>query len=167
MTAFRRGFTTSEVVIRITLVLAVLGALLVPFGPPVKAQDDIPAGKGKEAFVRVCSACHGLDEVTALRMAKPGWETMVNDMIARGATGTDEEFSQTIDYLGKYFGVQVNVNKGTIDEIQSGLALPRKDAEAIVKTRQRKGPFKDLADLIKVPGIDAARIEEQKANLVF
>jgi competence ComEA-like helix-hairpin-helix protein len=141
--------------------------MLAAFSPLVSAQDGLPAGKGKTAFVRVCGACHGFDEITSLRMQKAGWETIVNDMITRGATGTDEEMAQALDYLANNFGVVVKVNQATVEEIRSGLGLARKDAEAIVKVRVEKGSFKGLADLLKVPGIDRARIEEQKGNLVF
>ena len=40
-------------------------------------------------------------------------------------------------------------------------------ATTIVNDRGEKGPFKEWKDLLKVPGVDPQRIEEQKDNLDF
>jgi DNA uptake protein ComE-like DNA-binding protein len=37
----------------------------------------------------------------------------------------------------------------------------------LVKYRQEKGNFKNLDDLLKAPGVDAKKIQEQSGNIVF
>jgi len=59
------------------------------------------------------------------------------------------------------------VNKADSKQLQDGLSLAAKDADAIVSYRTGKGDFKNLEDLLKVPGIDAAKLKEQSANLEF
>ncbi len=41
------------------------------------------------------------------------------------------------------------------------------EAAALVKYRQENGNFKNLDDLLKVPGVDANKIQEQSSNIVF
>jgi len=47
------------------------------------------------------------------------------------------------------------------------LGLLEREAEAIVKYRTDKGPFKTLEDLKKVPDLDFKKVEAQKDRLVF
>jgi competence protein ComEA len=87
-------------------------------------------------------------------------------MAARGARATDQEFAAIAEYLAKYFGA-VNVNQGAAKEIADVLEIPVQNADAIVQYRTANGEFKDLDGLKKVPGVDAAAIEEQKTRIVF
>jgi competence protein ComEA len=90
-------------------------------------------------------------------------------MINAGATGTEEEFNQIVDYLTKNFpkASKVNVNKSTAAELSSGLAITAKEADSIVAYRQKKGPFKTAEELKNVPDLDYAKIEAAKERLVF
>jgi competence protein ComEA len=77
-----------------------------------------------------------------------------------------------VDYLAKNFGKggggeKVNVNKAAAKDIETGLALTTKEAEAIVAYRQKNGDFKTLQDLLKVTGVDAKRIEAAKDKIDF
>src|ERR1700733_14040599 len=69
-------------------------ALLIPFLAMslalVQAQD-LPAGKGKALVENTCGSCHGLDVVIAQHATKDGWQSIVDYMVSRGATGTPEE----------------------------------------------------------------------------
>ena len=49
----------------------------------------------------------------------------------------------------------------------SRLSLKRSEASAILRYRKEHGDFKSIEDLLKVPGIDAAKIEAKKDRLVF
>ena len=68
------------------------------------AQSELPEGKGKAVVERACSQCHGLEYVTNSHMTKERWTNIVDNMVQRGATLSDEEFDQVIDYLVKHFG---------------------------------------------------------------
>jgi len=132
------------------------------------AQDDnLPEGKGKEALQHVCTNCHGLDQVTSQRYSKSYWETVVDDMVSRGATASDTDLSAIVSYLARNFGKPVNINTATAKEIESGLSFTPAASEAVVKYRADKGAFKSFEDLQKVPGLDRDLLDEQKKNIVF
>ena len=64
----------------------------------------LPDGPGKEAFEKVCTACHDAAQATYKRRTAEDWHNVVDDMVTRGATGTDEQFDSITAYLTKYFG---------------------------------------------------------------
>jgi alcohol dehydrogenase (cytochrome c) len=75
--------------------------------PTVDAQSlvaDLPDGEGRELVVRMCVDCHGLDRVVGQRETQAVWETIVIDMIGRGARGTSEEQRVVAAYLAEHFG---------------------------------------------------------------
>jgi competence protein ComEA len=129
--------------------------------------QDLPDKKGRDVVFKVCASCHGTEQFDSMRMAKEQWSSVVNDMIGRGANPTNEEFDAVVAYLSTWLGPQTNVNKATTQELQDGLSLSQKDAEAIVKTREQKGPFKTLDDLKMVPGVDASKIDQRKNDIAF
>jgi competence protein ComEA len=103
---------------------------------------------------------------------REAWGGIVNDMIQRGAKGSDDEFYEVVDYLAANFSktspvIKINVNKATAKDLEGALRLPAKQAAAIVHQREEKGDFKSVDDLKKVPGIDAARIEANKNRLAY
>jgi competence ComEA-like helix-hairpin-helix protein len=127
----------------------------------------LPEGKGKDLLQRMCTNCHGLEQVTALRYSKKYWGSVVDDMVSRGAEGSDEDINTVISYLARNFGKPVNINTATAKEIETDLSFPAAQAELVVKYRSDRGAFKSLDDLAKVPGLDAALVAEQKKNIVF
>ena len=129
--------------------------------------DDLPEGKGKAIFVRMCSDCHGLDQVTSSKYPKKQWTYVVDDMVSRGATGSDEDVDAVIGYLSRNFGKPVNINTSTAKDIETGLSFTAAQSELLVRYRTDKGPFKTYEDLLKVPGLDAGLLDEQKKNIVF
>jgi putative heme-binding domain-containing protein len=70
---------------------------------PARAQG-LPEGKGKEQFERVCRNCHALDIATRTRHDKDGWTGVVEDMVARGAQGKQDDLKQVVEYLTANFG---------------------------------------------------------------
>jgi hypothetical protein len=116
---------------------------------PWAAQSDgLPAGEGRDIVLRMCANCHGLDRVTSARYPKKHWEDVVYDMVSRGAEGSDDEVSSA-------------------EEIEDGLSFPAAESQLIVRYRTEKGPFKTYQDLLKVPGLDAKLLDEQKKNILF
>ncbi|MFL6446685.1 MAG: c-type cytochrome [Bryobacteraceae bacterium] len=77
--------------------------LLVTAIPPAGAQG-LPEGKGKEQFERICRNCHPVDVATRTRHDKEGWAGVVEDMVARGAQGKQDDLKQVVDYLATNFG---------------------------------------------------------------
>jgi competence protein ComEA len=130
-------------------------------------SDDLPEGKGKAVLIRMCSDCHGLDQVTTSRYPKKQWAYVVDDMVSRGATGSDEDVNSVIGYLSRNFGKPININTSTAREIEAGLSFTAAQSELLVRYRTDKGAFKTYDDLLKVPGLDAEALEEQKKNILF
>lgn len=66
------------------------------------------------------------------------------------------------------FAAPVNINSAdakTIADALSGIGL--KKAEAIVKYREAKGPFKAAEDLVNVDGIGAKTVEKIKSDILL
>jgi len=128
--------------------------------------QDLPAGKGKDVVEEVCGACHGADLVASRRATKQGWGYIVDDMVSRGATATNDQIAQINDYLTKNFG-QVNVNKAPSAEIASILDVTPAQADAIVKYRTDHGDYKTIDDLKKTPGLENAKLDMKKDRVVY
>ena len=148
-----------------------LAALVLPLFLFSLAQaQDLPEGPGKKIVEDVCGACHGVDAVAAQRATRDGWESIVSDMVSRGASGSDADIKTIIDYLAKNFGpapAKVNVNKATSKEIETGLELTTQEADAIVEYRKSNGDFKVWEDLAKVKDVDAKKLETKKDRVAF
>ena len=137
------------------------------FGAVILSADDVPEGKGKDTFLRMCSNCHEIERVTGTKNSKKQWTYVVDDMVSRGAEGSDEDVASVIGYLARNFGQPLNINSASAKQIEAGLSFTPAQAETIVKYRTEKGAFKTYEELLKVPGLDAALLEEQKKNIVF
>ena len=79
---------------------------------PLDAQNNLPEGKGKELVASYCASCHGLDSVTAQKADKDGWETIVNYMVSRGMSASNEEVKAMIEYLAQAFPLAKPADKG-------------------------------------------------------
>jgi len=143
-------------------------ALLLGLGAGARAQ--MPPGPGKAIFEKSCTECHGEEVVLDMKMSKEGWQSVVDNMIAEGATVSDDDTKVLVDYLAKNFGQdaqKVNVNQETAHVLETRLGLSDKEAQAVVDYRGKHGPFRTLDDLKKVPGLDAAKIDAKKDQIVF
>ena len=145
------------------------GVLVLVTANPVTAQVALPDGPGKDQMIRVCGVCHEAQRVASIRLTREGWEATINDMIARGAKGTDEDLQAVLDYLSTHFLGEaerpLNVNTAQAIDFETVLLLLRKEAAAMMAYRAKHGLFKSVEDLKKVPGIDVKKIEAQKDRL--
>ena len=138
------------------------------------AADDpdaerLPAGPGKEVVVRVCSECHGMDNIRKKRLSEDDWGTTVSQMVDEGAQVSGDDVTVIVEYLGKNFGPdsKVWVNTAPLAELKSVLGFTNDEANAILAWRAEKGDFKSAADVQKVPGVDAGKVEAQKGKMTF
>lgn len=133
--------------------------------------QELPEGPGRDETIRMCKQCHELARSISLRQDRDGWATTMTKMVAYGMKGADQEIALVLDYLAKHFPAdevpRVNVNKATAIQLESGLTLRRSQAAALIAYRQKNGEFKNLEDLKKVPGLDAARLESKKDRIAF
>ena len=136
---------------------------------PQSQQDVLPVGRGRDATVKVCSGCHNVRIVASLRLTRDGWAGVVKDMVQEGATGTDEELAQVLDYLSANFLGEaprpINVNTAPAIDLESVIGLLRSEAKALITYRE-KTPCKALEDLKNVPGLDFKKIEAAKDRIV-
>ena len=151
---------------RPALTLSFLVSFLLQIAPGAAAQE-LPDGKGKEVVQQTCGLCHESAMIVYHGPAKKqDWSFLVDDMVSRGASATPEQVQTIKDYLVKYFGL-VNVNKAPSAEISEILGLTREQADAIVSYRADHGPFKTIADLSKVPGLESPSLASQKDRISF
>lgn len=149
--------------------LLIIAGLSVQVSQPVQAsQTDprFPDGPGKDALFKVCNGCHGPESAVAQLKTREEWSKTLDDMAAAGAQGTDEEWNQLLEYLDTNFSL-ILVNKADAKHLAKTLDVPQATAELIVKYRDEHGPIAAIADLKKIPGLDAAKVEARKDRFVF
>jgi competence protein ComEA len=131
-----------------------------PAGPVI--QSDRPT----QAFEKVCHDCHEPDRIVETRRTRGGWEEIIEKMIEKGATGTDQDFDLVLEYLLGHYGM-VNINQASPADIALVVGLTPKEAEAIVSYRRESGNIKNFDALTKVPGVDVKKLEDHKADMLF
>jgi competence protein ComEA len=112
----------------------------------------------------VCARCHNLQIVMDTPMSYDAWHDTVQTMMDRGATGTDQQFADVMDYLHRTM-TTIDVNTADADELQIVLHVPQTAAQTILARRTAR-KFSSLADLESVPGVNASLVES-KARLIF
>jgi competence protein ComEA len=134
------------------------------------AWGQLPEGPGKDVTEQVCGNCHDAAVVASYHLGTDGWTDTISKMIDQGAQGTDAQFAAILNYLVKNFGpesAKININKAAAKDLETQLGITAKESEAIVKYRDEKGPFKEIADLKNVPDLDYKKIEAKKDRLAF
>ena len=162
------------------LVLAAVAYLSAGSVARAQASQPLPEGKGKTVFARICAQCHAIEIATKLRMGEDAGGAVVDDMVARGAQGTGDEFDLVTKYLTAHFGPdnpiggskqpaasKVDLNKASEKDLAAILGLSAADAQAIVRYREAAGGFTDWRDLQKVPHIDMKKLTEGKERIEF
>src|SRR4051794_10148026 len=127
---------------------------------------ELPDAPAKEKVVKICGTCHELETVVASQRTKLGWQQMTEDMVARGAEGSEDDLQAVVQYLTDNFG-KVNVNTADAAGIQKLAGLTENDARAIVQYREQNGKYKSFADLLKTPGIDSEKLREKRGLVAF
>ena len=150
--------------------VALFGLAAVAFAQILPSQT-LPDGPGKPVVEKMCKGCHGLENIVRSRRIRDKWSDIVDDMLARGAKGTDSEADEAVEYLATHFGAdaaqKVNVNKAGAPELTSALGVSTADADTIVRYRADHGSFKSIQDLMKVPRIDVKKIESNRDRVEF
>ena len=139
---------------------------------PLSFGQDLPAGQGRETLKKVCTQCHDIESVPRLRYSRADWTSLVYSMKDMGADATTAELDEIVDYLTANFGKdqgvkKTNVNTAVSADLVAGLGITAKDADSIVQYRAKNGNFKTIDDLLKVDGIDAAKIQAAKDKIAF
>jgi competence protein ComEA len=148
------------------LLAAGLAAQTAPAQTSADTDPRFPPGPGRDALFKVCHDCHGPESVLANFKSRDEWRKTLDEMASNGAVGSDAEWTAILDYLAKYYS-PVLINKAAAKELASALDIPASAAEAIVRARTERGPFKSIDEVKQVNGVDPARIDSQKDRLVF
>jgi len=80
-------------------------AALLMIGAARGQKPEASSSKGastvdKEAFERVCGACHTTAMIDGYR-SEPDWRQTVDNMIETGAKGSKEDFERVMRYLAR------------------------------------------------------------------
>ena len=144
---------------------------LILFAPVTHAEATFPEGQGKDALLKICGQCHSAKIMLGMTKSKQGWAAMIDDMVERGASGSDEEIEEITDYLNKNFGKstaeKINVNTATAKDLGQKLGFSEKEGQAILRYREEHGSIKSWDDLKKVPDLDLSKLEAKKERITF
>jgi len=148
----------------------ILAALILT--APLAQAAELPDGPGKAIILRTCVGCHKAEEFTAYRLSKEQYHSAVYRMLDRGAQASNAELETVAEYLYKNFpkiedASKINVNKASAEEISKGLSLTTKEAEAVVRYRERHGDFREWGDMLVIYGVDGKKIEAAKDRMSF
>lgn len=135
-------------------------------GETVQSQPAEQSAAAPEAFTRVCGRCHAQDRIVEGRRSRSQWEEVLERMIAKGATGSDDDFAIVMEHLVSEFG-RVTINSAPADELAQVLHLETKEADAIVAYRKSHGPFADFDALIAMPGAPVEALRKRRDAIVF
>jgi competence protein ComEA len=93
----------------------------------------------------------------------------MDDMVDRGAKGSDAEMMAVLDYLTQNFGKgsKIYVNTAPFGELKAVLGLSNDETNAVLEYRKQNGDFKQWSDLLKVAGLDGKKVEAKKDLLAF
>ena len=147
---------------RIAILFGSVAAIAAGSAASLVAVHQEPQAEPPPAFTKVCIRCHASDKVVHGRRYPSQWEQVLEQMVARGAVGTDEELDIVYDYLVTAYG-RVEINKATADEIAKVLHLAPDAAAAIVKQR----PIADFDALTAVPGLPVEELKQRRDAIVF
>lgn len=75
-----------------------------PAPVPAAGPDALPPGVGREAVLKGCGGCHGIDAVITERRSRTEWANTVTMMITLGAPVSEAEFEPVVNYLAAHFG---------------------------------------------------------------
>jgi competence protein ComEA len=134
-----------------------------------KEAGRLPDGAGKEIVGRICIDCHDSGNFRKARFSSEEWSDSVADMVERGAKGTPAEIDVVVAYLAKNFGksAPVRINTAPFAEIKVVLGFTVAEVRALLEYREKNGELKSFEELLKVPGIDAAKAEAQRPRISY
>ena len=86
-------------VVALMLVAAGCGTEPEATSEPEPAQGETTEFDGEALLNAKCGSCHSVDTVLAAEYDTVGWAAVIDEMIARGATLTDDEAADLAEYL--------------------------------------------------------------------
>lgn len=127
-----------------------------------KASDLDKDPADAKAVAAVCTACHSSAQFLTAARPYLRWEQTMQDMLDRGAQGTDEQLDHVLSYLVKNITI-VNVNSSPPDQLGMTLQIPSTVADDIV-ARRTAHPFTNVDELKAVKGVNLDVIQRLAAK---
>lgn len=141
--------------------MAMLASLARPAERSVESPQLVREQKSLQA---VCGKCHDLQIVLNTPRSLDDWRDTMQKMVDRGASGTDDQYDDILDYLHRTM-TTIDVNSADVHELATVLELPGPAAKLIIARRAVR-KFVDLNDLKSIAGVDAA-IVDARAKLIY
>src|SRR5688572_10022703 len=134
----------------------------------------LPDGEGKSAVILSCSSCHDLKLVITQKKSESGWKTSVQKMVSMYKAPIDKDDVPTLtEYLSRHFGktnpieqLAMDINSSSAESLARIPGMSAEVAKAIVKTREKKGPFESVEELARVEGIEGPALKRIRAYVV-
>ena len=63
----------------------------------------LPEGPGRDTTKRVCSTCHSTNVWASQHHTREEWSAVIDNMISKGLTASDDELAEVNTYLAKSF----------------------------------------------------------------
>jgi competence protein ComEA len=145
--------------------IRISGSLFI-FGLAFRAFGQDPDQAAAKTFERVCGGCHDSATAAGARHSRLEWQGVVEDMASRGASATDAETREIVDWLARHYGA-VRINQLKAGGLKNDMGLTAEEAEAIITYRSKHGKFDDFEALKKVPGVDPAKLKSYKDSIVY
>ena len=155
-----RPYRTAAVGFIVTLVTLVTGVFGI--AGAAAAQDPDP---NRAAVDAVCGRCHGAAQFMDKPRSWERWNDVFNQMTRIGASGTDSQLEQVTTYFLDNL-TTLSINTANSEELAWVLNVTQDVAQDII-TRRNQKPFKSLAQLGGVPGVDRDRLEQIQARILF
>jgi cytochrome c5 len=114
---------------RLVVVPALLAAALAATEARAQPANALPPGEGREIMTAVCTQCHALTVIVAMRDGSEGWKRHVYHMVMRGAPLTPRDADTLLDYLNANFGPGQRLPPA------KPIALPDGPGKDLVETR--------------------------------
>jgi len=130
----------------------------------------LPPGEGRAEVINACSGCHGLTQVITQNKNKSGWNTTVHNMITLNqAPVVSEDIPIIVEYLSKNIGrgnpiqeLPMSLNRSSSKALERLPGLSVDLAQGIIEYRKNVGLFTSINDLLKVKGMNAAKLTRIK-----
>ncbi|MDQ6665839.1 MAG: cytochrome c [Acidobacteriota bacterium] len=128
---------------------------------------QFPDAPGRETVQKVCGGCHGAEVVVQKGLSRQQWGQVIASMVTRGAKGTDDEFTEVLNYLAKNFPATASAAANTTAPTRPrrGPGAGSNDQQVVDKAAADRGRATYAAQCIDCHG-PKARGNDNGADLV-
>ena len=74
---------------------------------PAPAAAALPEGKGKDLAIKNCGTCHAINVWTVQHHTREQWGSIIDNMVSKGLSASDDDLDTITDYLATNFGPAV------------------------------------------------------------